>query len=192
MTKSEAGKLGAIASKKIIDKLNAEKIEHYLENPVLCLECNSLIPYRSRKNKFCNHSCSAKYNNRNIKNSQGICLYCGNSTKNMNFEFCCVTCRFNFITFEQVWRGLASSRTTKKYLILLYGEKCSVCNIKSWNNKPLTFELEHIDGNSDNNSLDNVCLVCPNCHSQTSTYKSKNIGNGRYLRRLRYIENKSY
>ena len=53
-------------------------------------------------------------------------------------------------------------------------------------------ELEHKDGNSSNNSLDNVCLLCPNCHSQTDTYKNKNKGNGRHYRRLRYSEGKSY
>ena len=53
-------------------------------------------------------------------------------------------------------------------------------------------ELEHNDGNSQNNSLDNLSLICPNCHSQTPTYKGANKGNGRHYRRVRYAEGKSY
>ena len=56
----------------------------------------------------------------------------------------------------------------------------------------IVLELEHIDGNSDNNDLKNVCLICPNCHSQTDTYKGKNVGQGRHYRRVRYAEGKSF
>ena len=66
-----------------------------------------------------------------------------------------------------------------------------------WNKiNPITnkvpIELEHIDGNSENNSLDNLKLLCPNCHSLTPTYKALNIGNGRYKRMKRYKDGKSY
>lgn len=43
----------------------------------------------------------------------------------------------------------------------------------------LTFILDHIDGNADNNSRDNLRLICPNCDSQLSTYKSKNKNSAR-------------
>ncbi len=42
-------------------------------------------------------------------------------------------------------------------------------------------EIDHIDGNSDNNSEENLRLVCPNCHSLTSTYRGTNRGNGRNI-----------
>jgi hypothetical protein len=58
--------------------------------------------------------------------------------------------------------------------------------------KPLVVEVEHKDGNSENNAPENVCLLCPNCHSQTDTYKAKNKGKGRHSRRMRYQEGKSY
>lgn len=69
--------------------------------------------------------------------------------------------------------------------------KINIDSIK-WNGKPLTLELEHIDGNSENNNRDNLECICTNCHSQTPTYKGKNIGNGRRLRKKRYKEGKSY
>jgi 5-methylcytosine-specific restriction endonuclease McrA len=53
-------------------------------------------------------------------------------------------------------------------------------------------ELEHKDGNSDNNIEDNLELLCPNCHSQSPTYKAKNVGNGRHYRRQLYAKGKSF
>ena len=41
--------------------------------------------------------------------------------------------------------------------------------------KPISLEVHHIDGNGKNNSLDNLQLLCPNCHSQTENYKGKNV-----------------
>jgi len=51
---------------------------------------------------------------------------------------------------------------------------CEICGIDSWNDKPLTMQLDHIDGNPHNHVLDNLRLVCPNCHAQTDTYCGKN------------------
>jgi len=56
--------------------------------------------------------------------------------------------------------------------ILIY--KCAICGINSWNNKQLSLELDHIDGNRINHTLPNLRLLCPNCHAQTDTYRSKN------------------
>ena len=69
--------------------------------------------------------------------------------------------------------------------------ECGWCEINKYSgNVPI--ELEHIDGNSENNSLENLKLLCPNCHSLTPTYKALNTGNGRHSRRKRYEEGKSY
>ena len=54
---------------------------------------------------------------------------------------------------------------------------CSSCNSAEWLGKPIPLELEHIDGNCRNNTLENLTLLCPNCHAFTSTYRGKNIGN---------------
>ncbi len=56
--------------------------------------------------------------------------------------------------------------------ILVY--KCAICVIDSWNNKHLNLELDHIDGKRTNYILSNLRLLCPNCHAQTDTYRSKN------------------
>ena len=73
------------------------------------------------------------------------------------------------------------SRHIRKYLFKKYDDKCSKCNWSMVN--PYTglipLEVEHIDGNYQNNTEENLVLLCPNCHSLTSTYKNLNRGNGR-------------
>ena len=56
--------------------------------------------------------------------------------------------------------------------------KCSICFISEWNGKPIVLEIDHINGINSDNRVENLRYVCPNCHSQTSTYKGKNINNG--------------
>lgn len=52
--------------------------------------------------------------------------------------------------------------------------RCNKCGGTEWMGLPIPLELEHRDGNSKNNSLDNLELLCPNCHAQTPTYRSRN------------------
>jgi len=53
-------------------------------------------------------------------------------------------------------------------------EKCERCGITNWQGKALSMELHHKDGNRTNHLLSNLSLLCPNCHSQTDTFRSKN------------------
>ena len=73
-------------------------------------------------------------------------------------------------------------KVIRRYFQETYGH-CQECGISDWNGKPLTLEVDHIDGNHQNNSVTNLRLLCPNCHSQTPTFKAKNKGNGRTQRR---------
>lgn len=52
--------------------------------------------------------------------------------------------------------------------------KCDICGITDWLGKPLSVELNHINGDRNDHRLVNLQMLCPNCHSQTSTYRSKN------------------
>ena len=52
---------------------------------------------------------------------------------------------------------------------------CKICGIYEWNGKRLTLQLDHINGINDDNSITNIRLLCPNCHSQTSTFGGGNL-----------------
>lgn len=60
----------------------------------------------------------------------------------------------------------------------LLEQKCAICGITEWLNKELSLHLDHINGKKNDNKLENLRLLCPNCHSQTPTYGGKNKGKG--------------
>ncbi len=53
--------------------------------------------------------------------------------------------------------------------------QCEECGISEWNDKPIAIELDHINGNSRDHRIENLRMLCPNCHSQTDTFRAKNI-----------------
>lgn len=52
---------------------------------------------------------------------------------------------------------------------------CEKCGLSEWNGLPIPLELHHKDGNSHNHKLENLEILCLNCHAQTKTFRSKNI-----------------
>ncbi len=71
------------------------------------------------------------------------------------------------------------SNSLRKSLVLEeQGNKCLHCKLDSWNDKPLVLELDHIDGNNKNNVRENLRCLCPNCHSQTDTWRGRNSNTG--------------
>lgn len=54
---------------------------------------------------------------------------------------------------------------------------CNKCGLDSWLDKPIVIEIDHIDGDNKNNSRSNLEGLCPNCHSQTPTWRGKHINN---------------
>ena len=73
----------------------------------------------------------------------------------------------------------------KNYIFEKYNNKCARCGWNKLNpyTQNIPLEVEHIDGNYKNNTEDNLILLCPNCHSLTSTYKGANLNRGRNSRK---------
>ena len=58
---------------------------------------------------------------------------------------------------------------------LIPHDNCAICNIeRMWNGKPLVLHIDHINGVPNDNRLENLRFLCPNCHSQTDTYSGRN------------------
>ena len=64
-------------------------------------------------------------------------------------------------------------------IIYLRGHKCECCGLETWLDEPITLELHHKDGDKLNNTLENLSLLCPNCHSLTDDWRGRNVGNGK-------------
>lgn len=58
----------------------------------------------------------------------------------------------------------------------IFKSKCSNCNLTNWLENKIPLELDHINGINTDNRLNNLRLLCPNCHALTSTYRGKNKG----------------
>lgn len=123
------------------------------------------------------------------------CLNC-NAEINKRAKYCSITCQKEYQQkmYIQKWKnneetGMRGeyqlSSYIKNYIFEKYNNKCARCG---WNKRnPYThnipLEVEHIDGNYKNNIEDNLILLCPNCHSLTSTYKGANLNRGRNSRK---------
>lgn len=124
------------------------------------------------------------------------CKCCGTeckcSSKKKNV-YCSNKCQVEYQRKQLVEDWLAGGKKSnwkysipawaKDYIKKVKKNKCSICKITTHNKLPLQLQVDHIDGNPYNNELDNLRLLCPNCHSQQPTWGNRNIGNGRQNRR---------
>lgn len=119
-----------------------------------CKNCNiSFEPSRNSIGIYCSNKCQMDYQyKQNIENwKQGLIVgYTG--------------------------KGKSICNWLRRYLFNTRGTACSKCG---WDEKhpidnlPLT-EINHIDGNAENNSEDNLEILCPNCHSMTPNFRARN------------------
>ena len=124
------------------------------------------------------------------------CLVCDKHTARIGYTYCSNSCQheYQYLKYIQEWKsgkkiGLRNigvvGNHIKKYLRRKYKNKCALCGWSQINLKTGIVPLvaDHIDGNWENNSEENLRLLCPNCDSLTSTYAALNKGNGRPNRR---------
>lgn len=110
------------------------------------------------------------------------------------------TTKLNNIKKEDILKENCKHQRTvlRRYIIKnnLIPYKCAICGCTEWQGKTLSLELDHINGINNDNRLENLRFLCPNCHSQTSTYGSRNqqLNNSKYdiSEELRNIVEKKY
>jgi len=198
ISRVDAGRIGYLKSKEAMDDCRVRQkkkaLEKYHQLKKRCLNCNAILPYEKRMNKFCDLSCSSTYNNKNrirdVKRWRS-CLFCGNLT--FNNKFCKIRCQHDYRRSE--WKklvlnvgvfpnldGNSDCSRAKKLLIELRGHQCEICGIKIWRWLPVPLVFDHIDGDSSNWAISNCRVVCGNCDMQLPTYKSKNKNSSRTKR----------
>jgi len=122
--------------------------------------------------------------------SNNNCVVCGNLIERHSKKYCSTNCSIidkKNIKMADVANGICiSNRQLKKYLILTKGHQCSICKNTEWLNEPIPLIMDHIDGRSNNNTLNNLRLVCGNCDMKLPTYKSKNKNSDRKFRKKYY------
>lgn len=88
------------------------------------------------------------------------------------------TNKLNNVKKEDILKENCNHQRTvlRRYIIKnnLIPYKCAICGCTEWQGKTLSLELDHINGVNNDNRLENLRFLCPNCHSQTSTYGSRN------------------
>lgn len=186
--------------RQIKEEENLRIIKEYEANPKCCKYCGKPITFKERNRKeFCNHSCSASYNNKErCKNplpEHSYCLNCGKEITRGN-KFCNNTCaiEYRYKQYIKEWKeGKQDGRSglydvsshIRHYLLDKYNSSCQICGwnkINSYTNK-IPLQIHHIDGNCLNNKEENLQLLCPNCHSLTSTFGNSNKNSSRVYRK---------
>lgn len=88
-----------------------------------------------------------------------------------------LTARARQIPLEALLATSKSRKAVKARLLEagLLQNICQMCGLREWQAKPLTMHIDHINGNPDDHRLENLRMLCPNCHSQTPTYGGRNV-----------------
>lgn len=141
-------KIKEIANKYQISESSVKRysLPKYSKRELIkCIKCGTLT-----KNKFCTNLCSSSYRHNEAYND----------FLNNNDKYC---------------NGGYTPKSFKDIFLNEQNNKCHICNIDpKWMNRDLVFVIDHIDGDASNNKRENIRMICPNCDSQTETFKSKN------------------
>lgn len=153
-----------------------------------CLHCNKDLTKIQKK--FCSRKCSCLYNSQRRKKYIGP-LYCKNCNKELKTNYstyCSRECtaadkrRIDILKLLDGEDLKTDPKRLRELILVINDAVCDQCRLKEWNDKPIPLDLHHIDGNAENNKLDNLQLLCCNCHAQTDNYGIRNKGKGRKYR----------
>jgi len=143
--------------------------------------CNRPARYKNLSGKLMCEINSAKCPENKRKNSEGLRnAYSSGKKKKMGVLYHSLSdetkerMNWNKGKFTGTKFEYGCGGNHKGFLIQERGHKCECCGLSEWLGKNITLELEHIDGDNQNNVKSNLKLLCPNCHSYTDTWKGKN------------------
>lgn len=127
------------------------------------------------------HDMQITFNGNMIKSVKKLVTHYKLSTEHFDKIKAAVKNHSKIKSYDEIFciNSTVQRSTTKNYILkhklLPYECANENCNIKDvWNDKPITLHLEHKNGINNDNRLENLCFLCPNCHSQTSTYSGRN------------------
>ena len=181
-------KIGSPGGKATAIKLRNEALKRYYDNPSYCKECGKVLAVKdgqkvrdTRKKSFCNQSCSAKYNNRNVDRRKGTCQQCG--TRISSQRIYCKACfsvhdftRITDLTKRELFKSAKNytsarsqigrharkiydmSNKTKECVYCGYDKYVEICHIKD----VCSFEDHICIGQI--NDISNLICLCRNHH----------------------------
>lgn len=157
----------------------------------LCPNCQAPLINKQAKVLCCSRKCGAIWRRRQDGSGRQPCP-CGGTTETHKAKFCrkCIDAGRHVTGRKTALAECETDRTRKAVLLLTMSRACRGCGGKTWRGSPMPLELDHVDGDSDNNSRENLRLLCPNCHAITPTYKARNRGRagGRTAKRNKYYK----
>jgi HNH endonuclease len=158
----------------------------YMRKPnATCCKCGDPCYVRPsvfllQDNWYCSKTC---YTEARFRKAARYCAHCGKPLikKSTEAKFCSVNCSNKSragieYTGENSLNKVERHKRVRRLMIKKYGEVCNWCgggNI--WNERPLTLQIDHMDGDRRNWSLENLRFLCPNCHSQTETFGVRKV-----------------
>lgn len=146
-----------------------------------CEVCGN--PRKSTRSRYCEFG-RCKTVNTPKRHTRNACRSCDKKLS-QNRYYCDEACRSKYKQSEQErkLREHASGRRlmsawsvlTIQLALGLIERRCVFCKIDTWNDQPAPLEIDHINGNRHDNSINNLRWLCCNCHAQTPTWRGRKM-----------------